>query len=271
MNIKLKNILLVTLFASIFWLPGISGAEEKYDISVKVVIFPLREAVIPALADARVMKYYFYEGAKFPKGKILAQLDKTVYQQRLLKIAASLKEAEAGLDFANKNSKRAAELFKKGIQGHAELERAELEAKIAEAKHLAAKASYIVAKRELAMCDVMAPFDGRLVERLVNEYEYVRVGQPLMKIIDDNKLLAVMHLPSKVKNRVMIGQPMTVKIDETGTSHKGRIYKISGVVDPGSRTFEIKVLLDNSKGILAAGMSGELQENKTAQTSKGKK
>lgn len=271
MNNKLKNIFLATLFASVFFVAGAAKADSKYDIPVKVVIFPFREAVIPALTDARVMKYYFYEGSKFAKGKVLAHLDKTVYQQRLLKIAAGLKEAEAGLDFAKKNAKRTAELYKKGIQGHTELERANLEAKVAEAKHLSAKASYIVAKRELAMCDIVAPFDGRLVKKLVNEYEYVRVGQPVMEIIDDNKLLAVMHLPSNAKNRIMIGQPMTIKIDETGTSHKGRIYKISGVIDPGSRTFEIKVLLDNNKGTLAAGMSGLLLKNKTTENPKGKK
>ncbi len=249
-------------------------AGEKYDLPVKVVLFPFRQAVIPALAESRVMKYYFYEGEKFPAGKILARLDKTVYKQRLLKIEAGLKEAKAGLTFAKRNSKRAKDLFAKGMQGHLELERAGLEAEIAEAKYLSAKANYIVAERDLASCDIIAPFNGRLIERLVNEYEYVRTGQPLMKIIDDNQLLAVMHLPSGEKNRIRLGQRMKIKIDETGTSHQGEIYKISGVIDPGSRTFEIKVLLDNKKGVLSAGMSGLLLKkkvkNKTALVLKGK-
>ena len=253
-----KKLLLIILFAAAFN----TQAENQYDLPVKVVIFPFREAVIPALAESRVMKYNFNEGAKFQSGKILAQLDKTVYKQRLLKIEASLKEAKASLTFAEKNAKRSKEVFDKGMLGHTEMEKAALEAEIAEAKFLSAKASYIVAKRELDLCDIAAPFDGRLVEKLVNEYEYVRTGQPLMKIIDDNQLLAVMHLPSSEKNKIKLGQPMKIKIDETGTSHQGKIYKISGVIDPGSRTFEIKVLLDNKKGSLSAGMSGVLQKDK---------
>lgn len=237
-------------------------AQEQYDMPVKVVLFPFREAVIPALAESQVVKYYFKEGEKFPSGKILAQLDKTVYKQRLLKIEASVKEAKAGLSFAQKNAKRSKEVFEKGMLGQTEMEKAELESEIAEAKYLSAQASYIVAKRDLDLCDIAAPFDGRLVEKLVNEYEYVRTGQPLMKIIDDNQLLAVMHLPSSEKNKIKLGQPMKIKIDETGTSHQGKIYKISGVIDPGSRTFEIKVLLDNKKGSLSAGMSGELEKSK---------
>ena len=35
---------------------------------------------------------------------------------------------------------------------------------------------------------------------------------------------------------------------------------ISGEIDPGSRTFEIKVLLDNRDRKLAAGMSGKLMK-----------
>lgn len=237
-------------------------AQEQYDLPVKVVIFPFREAVIPALTESRVLKYYFNEGEKFPSGKTLAQLDKIVYKQRLFKIEASVKEAKASLTFAKKNAKRTKKVYEKGMLGHTEMEKAALEAEIAEAKYLSAKASYIVAKRELDLCDITAPFDGRLVEKLVNEYEYVRTGQPLMKIIDDNQLLAVMHLPSSEKNKIKLGQPMKIKIDETQTTHQGKIYKISGVIDPGSRTFEIKVLLDNKKGSLSAGMSGVLQKDK---------
>ena len=247
-----------------------ASSAENYDLPVKAVLFPFREAVIPALADSRVMKYNFYEGEKFKKGDILARLDKTVYKQRLLKIEASVKEAKAGLTFAKRNNIRTQELFKKGIQGHQEKERAELEEEIADAKYLSAKASLIVAERDLALCDIAAPFDGRLVQRLVNEFEFVRTGQPLMRIIEDNKLLAVMHLPSFEKNKIKLGQKMKLKIDETGTVHQGKIYKISGVIDPGSRTFEIKVLLDNKDGKLSAGMSGLLLKDKKSKA-KGKK
>ena len=269
--------LLISCFKKVFFFIVVLGillnvqAEDKYALPVKVVIFPFRQAVIPALTESRVMKYHFYEGEKFPAGKILAQLDKTVYKQVLLKIEASLKEAKANLTFADKNAKRAKEVFKKGMLGHTEMEKAELEAEIADAKYLSAEASYIVAKRELTLCDIAAPFNGRLVERLVNEYEYVRTGQPLMKIIDDNQLLAVMHLPSSEKNKIKLGQPMKIKVDETKTVHKGKIYKISGVIDPGSRTFEIKVLLDNKKALLSAGMSGVLQKNKDKKITEGKK
>lgn len=245
-------------------------ADGQPDLPDKVVFSPLREAVIPALVESRVMKYHFQEGEKFTAGKILANLDKAVYKQHLLKMDASLKEAKSGLEFAKRIAERMKGLYEKGAQGQTEVERAELEAQIAEAKYLSAKANHIVTQRDLALCDISAPFDGRLVEKLVNEYEYVRTGQPLMKIIDDNQLLALAHLPSSDKNQIKLGQKMTIKVDETGTSHEGKVYEISGIIDPGSRTFEIKILIDNQNGGLSAGMSGVLLKN-TESTEKKKK
>ena len=88
----------------------------------------------------------------------------------------------------------------------------------------------------------------------------MRASQQVINIIDDYQLLAVMHLPSSEINKVAIGKKMRVWIDETRTEHEGTINVISGEIDPGSRTFEIKVLLDNRARKLAAGMSGKLMK-----------
>ena len=109
-------------------------------------------------------------------------------------------------------------------------------------------------------CRLVAPFAGRLIKKLVQEHEFVRASQQVINIIDDYQLLAVMHLPSSEINKVAIGKRMRVWIDETRTEHEGTINVISGEIDPGSRTFEIKVLLDNRDRKLAAGMSGKLMK-----------
>jgi hypothetical protein len=51
---------------------------------------------------------------------------------------------------------------------------------------------------------------------------------------------------------------MKILVDETKGEHEGTINTISGEIEPGSRTFEIKVLINNSKHQLTAGMSGKL-------------
>jgi multidrug efflux pump subunit AcrA (membrane-fusion protein) len=65
-----------------------------------------------------------------------------------------------------------------------------------------------------------------------------------------------MHFPSKEKNKIKEGMPLKFKIDETGKTYTGKVYEISGDIDPGSRTFQVKALIDNKAKKLSAGMSG---------------
>jgi RND family efflux transporter MFP subunit len=207
----------------------------------------------------RVKKYLFKEGESFAGNELLVIFDDSIYKQKYDKAKAAYLEAKSGVDFANKNWVRAKDLYNKGIQGLQELEKSQFEYEVSKSKLTFHAANMKLAELDLKACRMKAPFAGRIVKKLVQEHEFIRVGQPLLKIIDDNRLLAVMHLPSKLKNKIRIGQEMQVKIDETGSAHMGTVYEIAGEIDPGSRTFEIKVLIDNNTRKLAAGMSGRLE------------
>ncbi len=152
------------------------------------------------------------------------------------------------------------DLFNKGDPGNAGTGKNQFEYEVSKSKLTFHAANMKLADLELKACRMKAPFSGRLIKKLVQEHEFIRVGQPLMKIIDDNRLLAVMHLPSKLKNKIRIGQKMQVKVDETGVLIPALYMKYPGEVDPSNRTFEIKVLIDNNARKLAAGMSGSLEK-----------
>jgi RND family efflux transporter MFP subunit len=231
---------------------------EEYP--TKVVIFPFRQAVISAEVDTAVKQYKFKEGECFKEGEVIAVLDDRIYLQKYEKAKAMQLEAEAGMSFALNNYKRNQDLYKKGMQGLQDVERSELEKDIATSKLNSSVANMKMAEIDLKACRLVAPFAGRLIKKQVQEHEFVRGSQPVISIIDDYQLLAVMHLPSSEMNRIAIGQAMRVWIDETRSEHEGSIHVISGEIDPGSRTFEIKVLIDNRKRKLAAGMSGKLMK-----------
>jgi RND family efflux transporter MFP subunit len=259
-NFLLKIFFAVSIFISVIEPLAAVGKNVQYDgLPVKVVLFPFREAVISSIIDMRVKKYLFKEGESFAGNDLLVIFDDSIYKQRYDKAKAAYLEAKSGLDFAKKNLVRAKDLYDKGIQGLQELEKNQFEYEVSKSKLTFHAANMKLAELDLKACSMKAPFAGRIVKKLVQEHEFIRVGQPLLKIIDDNRLLAVMHLPSNLKNKIRIGQKMQVKIDETSSAHMGTVYEIAGEIDPGSRTFEIKVLIDNNTRKLAAGMSGRLE------------
>jgi membrane fusion protein (multidrug efflux system) len=245
---------------------GEETQTEEYP--TKAVIFPFRQAVISADVDTAVKQYNVKEGECFKEGDVIGLLDDKVYQQKYEKAKSAQLESEASMQFAQKNFKRNEEMYQKGIQGMQDLEKSELERDIAASKLNFSVANMKMAEIDLKACRLIAPFAGRLIKKLVQEHEFVRASQQVINIIDDYQLLAVMHLPSSEINKVAIGKNMRIWIDETRTEHEGTIYMISGEIDPGSRTFEIKVLIDNRARKLAAGMSGKLMKKFDKQSGK---
>lgn len=235
-----------------------SWEDSLAEMPVKVVLFPIRHTIISAEVDGVITSYKFNEGEHFNRGDLLVSLDERSYVQRLEKAKSAVSEAQASYDFAIKNLARNKEMLEKDIGSVQEVERCELERDVNMAKLKFNQANQKMAEQELAACSIKAPFSGRIVRKFIQEFEYVRMGGQLVGLIDDSRILAAMHLPSADKKTLKIGQEMQIKIDETGNIHLGKVYEISAESDPASRTFEVKVVLENTDRQLSSGWSGQL-------------
>ena len=138
--------------------------------------------------------------------------------------------------------------------------KSELDAKVGAERYQTAQINYADALLQLAFCTIRAPFDGTVEKLLTREFETVRSGQPLISIIDDNQLLAVMNLPTAELPKIKIGIPVTFKVHENGKTVTGSVFEIAGRADHRSETIEIKVLIDNAEHHFSAGMSGTLMK-----------
>ena len=233
------------------------GINETLD--VKTVLLPFRQAVISSNVESVVINYAFKEGEKFKKGDVIAKLDDRSIRQKYQRALASANESLAALTFAQRNYENTKDLLNKTIASAMDVERAKLEVDVNTAKKQFNDANLYLAKIEQEECNITAPFDGRLKQKLVQEFEYVRVGQQLLHIIDDTKLLAVMYIPSTQAQKVKLGDKVKLFIDEKNATYTGEIYAIASDIDPASRTFEIRILVDNRNGELIPGMSGRYQ------------
>ena len=220
---------------------GISSlqAGEK----VKTVLFPFREAVISSRIESTVGKYNFRLGEAFEANAVLTELDQENYKIKL-------KQAQEQFNFARATYLDKLELHKGKFTSDFELKKSEYEFKTSESNLAVAELNY-------SYCTIRAPFAGKIVEFLSREYETVRPGQQLFRIIDDNSLLAVMNVPlGKVQTP---GSVKTVVL-QNGIKVQGRIYEISPQADHRTGTVRIKILIDNRNGTLRAGMTGVLDD-----------
>lgn len=257
---RMKNLSPILPLLLVF-LVSLSGAEMTYDsLPVKVVLFPYREAILSTQIDGVVEKYSFRPGERFRKNDVLLKLDETKYNNDLLRMRSLMKEAELNAAYAKQKWEDNRRLFKEDLQSEIEVMKSELDANVSAERFQTARINYADALLQLAFCTIKAPFDGTVEKHLTREFETVRNGQPLISIIDDNRLLGVMNLPTTWLPKIKIGIPVTFKVNETGSVVTGTVFEIAGRADHRSETIEIKVLLDNAGHRFSAGMSGTLMK-----------
>lgn len=102
---------------------------------------------------------------------------------------------------------------------------------------------------------VIAAYSGTVVEQLVNEGAYVKEGQPIFRIADLSTLWAQLDAYETDLPRIQVGQEVTLEVASLpGESFDGKVAFIDPIVDPMTRTAQIRVEVDNDDGRLSRGM-----------------
>jgi len=242
-----------------------SGAESPDAAgltAVKAVLFPRREAMIAARIDGTVLRHHFLVGQRFKAGDMITQIDDAHYRLMAARSEAQKLEASTLAAIAAEAYAAQKKLYEENMQSKVELDRREAELATARARQKITQAEYSEAILQLGYCRIAAPFDGRVEEILIREHETVRAGQPVVRVIGDRELLAVVNLPVGLLSKVHGALAFRFPEGPDGLEVSGKVFEISPRADHRSGTIEVKVLIDNSSGKLTSGMTGVFLDGK---------
>ena len=111
------------------------------------------------------------------------------------------------------------------------------------------------AKLALAHASVRSPVDGVVAERIVKLGDRIGPGNKLYVLVNMERLIARVHVPGREMRDLSVGRPAVITTDFLPDSTlKGRVMRVSPVVDPGSGTFKVTLELHNTDGQLRPGM-----------------
>jgi RND family efflux transporter MFP subunit len=180
-------------------------------------------------------------GVAVQAGAPLLTLDATVYRAELRKAEAELRRTEERLASHER-------LFADGSITRAEYEEARAMAEIA-------RADLAIRRHERDACEITAPYDARVAVVHVHAHEIVEPGRPLVEILDDRVLYAVVLAPSNALPRIRAGAAVPIRVRETGAVVRGAVSQVGARVDPASATAKVRIRVEND-GTLRAGMRG---------------
>ncbi len=276
--------------------PVVLGPDDDPDV-VSVVFAPRHEAVLSAEVAGRVLDVPRELGQAFAAGDVLLRIDDTRYAAQVTtaqaRLAAAQRElarvqrladektrerhADAVAEAAEKVLEVTRKLYEEGhasnielIQAQRDVATARIDRELVASKTVkeltaaqrdraVAADELAVAQHDLAACTLEAPYAGRVARVLIHGHERAEPGMPVLEIVDDRVLLAKFLVPSRLFDKVRIGQPVTIAARESQQTVTGRVSHVAAVLDAASTTFEVYAEVDNADGKLRAGMNGLLR------------
>jgi RND family efflux transporter MFP subunit len=211
------------------------GLQAMPDASFSVAGLPTVESARARAANAK---------ARFDRGEVLYRSDSaSVSDQELADLSTAYDVARSELALAE----------------------LDVRAQIAELRTLSAQIA--TARQRLADTQIAAPVGLRpgdrdgvaakqryaIAQRLVGVGDFVTVGAPLFELVDRDPIELRVRVPEKHAAAIAVGQAVKFSIEGEAERLTGRVTRLQPMIDPRTRTLEVRIEAPNPEGRLRVG------------------
>ncbi len=236
-------------------------------------LFPRFEFVVAPKVAGRLEKLKVDVGDPVAAGQLIAELDDDEYVQQIEQARAERAVAEAtvaecksSLEVASRELGRIEALRKKKVASESELDEASARHTACDAKHKVALAE--VTRREAALkaAEVRSSYTRirvswesgtgpRVVgERFVDEGEMLKPNTPIVSILDNRVMTAVIYVIERDYPKIKLGQAAEIETDPyPGETFEGKIVRIAPLLKETSRQARVEIEIPNADQRLKKG------------------
>ncbi len=174
-----------------------------------------QSAALAARRDARVT-FVAALGAAVKQGEVLARLDDDQARLSVARERTRIARLDAELALAQRQSARLSAVS--DAIPAAQRDEAQARGQVLGAQLAEARVALQMAQLDLDQTQVRAPFAGVVVERLRQDGEYARVGEPLLRLVDVGSLEVDLAVPVELAGFVRPGESLTVAMGSDSIS-----------------------------------------------------
>lgn len=225
----------------------VNGQAEPMAAFVGTVFFS-RTAHVAAEVDGKVRQVYLEDGQAVSRGDRLVRLEDDLLQTELDGTRASYEQNQVDLAQAQRDYDRIAVLHKQDSIATTEFESYETRVSRLEKLSLVLKARLDRLLLEQKKKIIRAPFDGRIIENLVEVGEWVTGGGAVVTVADNRNLEVQVDLPATLLN--YLTQDRVVSVSIAGTDLPATFLTLIPKGDLATRTFTAKFSLERNSGLM---------------------
>ena len=208
---------------------------------------------------SRITQITRRSGDSVKAGELLVQLDDSDLRAAESEAMENLKVIESALQLAVKSYKRQKLLLARNVIPKKTFEEAEQVLRSSMARKKAARQAVLQAKANLSYAKIKSPMNGIVSDRMDDPGDLASPGNIIMKIFDSSRLMLYVPLRESLVKSVKIGDKIKFNVESLKRLFSGVISEIVPAVDPGSRTFLVKMCIKgNTKGLMP-GMFGTVE------------
>jgi RND family efflux transporter MFP subunit len=209
---------------------------------------------IGAEIAGRVVKVTARAGEAVVRGQLLAQIDPTDAGHQVKVDSGEVARLEALLLQQERVLARQSELVQKNFISKNALDEATAQRDALQNQLASARARASLSRNSLDKTRIVAPFDGIIETQVVAPGDYVKVGDPLFRMVSNARLRANLPFPETAATRLKVGQPVRLSSPlSPGEAIAAVVEDIRPTVGDGNRALEVIARLDNPGPLKGGG------------------
>jgi len=237
----------------------IEARDLPVEVRAPVDLRPLMQAEVGSKTLGYLDAVLVDRGDRVKKGQVLALVRPSDLPDQLAAARGTLAQAQSSAALARTNFERAKALAPQAVVSQQELQQAESQLTSAEAAEQAAQAQISALAVRLGETRIASPLTGVVAQRRLDPGTLVGPpgGGAILSVARIDVLRVFITVNEHDLAGVAVGRDAHVELDGLpGRSWRGKVVRLAPQLDPGTRTLDAEVQLDNASGELRPGMYG---------------
>ena len=231
--------------------------QDGYRVALEYAgrVRPARAAQLAFEIPGRIAGIAVDVGSPVRAGQILAELDCSSYEVERAIAESNHKNTQSVLRLATSDARRIAGLLEEEYASEQQEESTRIAVDLASGRMEEAQRRLERAKITEGDCRVLAPWDGLVQSRLLDEGQYVRPGESVLAIIQVTPLEVALELPPETF--VGAGLEQSWQVSVNADKFPAQLLRIAPALDERTRSREVVLQIPDGAALIGQGVRVE--------------
>ena len=208
----------------------------------------LTNPTVSSEVAAKVIRIHVNTGQAVKQGQLIATLDATDLSLQALEAQAEVARIAALLANQNKIVERNQVLVSKKFISQNALDNDSSQQAALKEQWAGAKARLDSVKHNSSKTKVYAPAAGKIEKKLIDDGEFLRVGDPIVMIVSSQLLRAHLPFPEQIGAKLKPGLKVRLSTPTSEQTVDAVIHELKPMITEGSRSVDVIADVTNAPG-----------------------